>query len=270
MIPPILPILVIPDTRLTSPYTILPKPNVIDDFLLLSGINAGCTEPTSITHQDDFFEDLFLYSLVMHVDIPEASGLPAEYLSSARITIGAFEGPALHKDAPGWTRIPSGMAFEIRQPRVGMAYLFAELSWWPENVAVASSQHNYTFKATLTLTFLIQQKGLSFAMQWWSKKIKSWTFVLDDVINITRELPLWTHLFGPFPVFYPEPTLGLRRKKDRYRIDPGKLRRMQDLQLSQQQQSLANGPRRSSRLRHKAAKYAGYTNPSRMSRGVGT
>lgn len=48
MIPPILPILVIPDTRLTSPYTILPKPNVIDDFLLLSGINAGCTEPTSI------------------------------------------------------------------------------------------------------------------------------------------------------------------------------------------------------------------------------
>lgn len=48
MIPPILPILVIPYHRLTSPYTILPKPNVIDDFLLLSGINADCTEPTNI------------------------------------------------------------------------------------------------------------------------------------------------------------------------------------------------------------------------------
>lgn len=91
------------------------------------------------THQDDFFQDLFLYSLVMHVDVPVASGLPAKYLSSAIVTLGAFEGPALDDDAPSWTRIPSGMAFEIRQPRVGIALLFAELSMWPENVAVASS-----------------------------------------------------------------------------------------------------------------------------------
>lgn len=43
-----MPILVIQSHRLTSPYTILPKPNVIDDFLMLSGINARCTQPTKI------------------------------------------------------------------------------------------------------------------------------------------------------------------------------------------------------------------------------
>lgn len=48
MIPLIVPILLIPNHRLSSPYTILPEPNVIDEFLQLSGINAHSTEPTGI------------------------------------------------------------------------------------------------------------------------------------------------------------------------------------------------------------------------------
>lgn len=105
--------------------------------------------------------------------------------------------------------------------------------------------------------------------QWLTRVLaysQSWTFVLDDIVKITRELPLWTHMFGPWPVFYHEATLGLRLKKDRYRTDPGRLRRLQDLQLSQQQQSQVNGPRRSSRVGRKPAKYDGCVGRSRMGR----
>lgn len=91
----------------------------------------------------------------MHVDIPAASGLPVKYLSSPIVTLGAFEGPAFDEDAPSWTRIPPGLAFEIRQPRLGMAYLFAELCLWPENVAVVRFQLKSTIETTLTLTILI-------------------------------------------------------------------------------------------------------------------
>lgn len=90
--------------------------------------------------QDAYFEDLYTYTLKMHVHIPALSGLPAEYLTSAIVTLGAYEGRSFHDDAPSWTRIPSGLAFEIRQPRVGVAYVFAELSMWPENCAEASCQ----------------------------------------------------------------------------------------------------------------------------------
>lgn len=45
---PNMPILIIPDTRLRSPYTVLPK-SFIGDFLELNGVNAHCTEPTSIS-----------------------------------------------------------------------------------------------------------------------------------------------------------------------------------------------------------------------------
>lgn len=89
-------------------------------------------------HQDDFFETLYLHTLSMHVEVPQSSGLPARCLTSAIVTLGAFEGRANDDDAPSWTRIPPGMIFEIRQPRVGMAYVFAELSMWSENIAVAS------------------------------------------------------------------------------------------------------------------------------------
>lgn len=86
----------------------------------------------------------------MHVEVPESSGLPAQCLVSPIVTLGAFEGPALDDDAPSWTRIPPGLAFEIRQPRVGMAYAFAELAMWPENIAVASAHSNPPIKPTLT------------------------------------------------------------------------------------------------------------------------
>ncbi|KZP28579.1 hypothetical protein FIBSPDRAFT_885452 [Athelia psychrophila] len=205
---PNMPILIIPDTRLRSPYTVLPK-LFIGDFLGLNGINAHCTEPTSIsgplrmndvkcilqlnvkiTHQDSFFETLYLHTLSMHVEVPESSGLPAQCLTSPIVTLGAFEGRALDDDAPSWTRIPPGMAFEIRQPRVGMASLTRLPAAW-----------------------------------------QSWTYVLAQIRHITTILPDWADMFGPFPTWYYDGRPGL------HRIDPGNMVHSQ-----------ANPPRRSSRL----------------------
>lgn len=82
--------------------------------------------------------------------------------------------------------------------------------------------------------------------------------MLEGIRYITRVLPLWIDMFGPFPTFYYDGPLGLREVKNWYRIDPGFVQ-ISHLSEKQHQEDLqANGPRRSSCLARKTAKYITY------------
>ena len=75
----------------------------------------------------------------VYVEIPETSGLNVSCLSSPVVTLGRYEGLLSDATAPEWTRMPTGIPFEIRQPRTAMLDVFDELAFWPENCAVVST-----------------------------------------------------------------------------------------------------------------------------------
>lgn len=49
------------------------------------------------------------------------------------VTLGRYEGLSSDAGAPDWTRMPTGIAVELRQPCYAIADVFAELAFWPEN-----------------------------------------------------------------------------------------------------------------------------------------
>ena len=73
---------------------------------------------------------------MLYVQVPETSGINIAYLNSPIVTLGRYEGHNLDANAPEWTRITSGITFEIRQPCGSMAKVFTEIAFWPENVEI--------------------------------------------------------------------------------------------------------------------------------------
>ena len=82
--------------------------------------------------------NITVHNLVIYVEIPETSGLDVSCLSSPVVTLGRYEGLSSDATAPEWTRMPTGIPFEIRQPCTAMLDVFEELPFWPENCAVVS------------------------------------------------------------------------------------------------------------------------------------
>jgi hypothetical protein len=76
------------------------------------------------------------YSLVIYVEVPETSGLDISILSSPVVTLGRYRGLSSDSQAPEWTRLPTGISFEIRQPRTAIADVFMEIAFWPENTVI--------------------------------------------------------------------------------------------------------------------------------------
>ena len=80
-----------------------------------------------------------VHNLIIYVEIPETSGLDVSCLSSPVVTLGRYEGLSSDATAPEWTRMPTRIPFEIRQPCTAMLDVFDELAFWPENCAVVST-----------------------------------------------------------------------------------------------------------------------------------
>lgn len=156
-------ILRLPDLRLRKPYTVLPHPNAIDQWLSGNNINSygsmgdiqsdhvSCmvqlvitpvrSLPGLRTNQSNYLfqkyrENFYRYNLSLYVEVPELAGIDIAHLSSPIVTLGRYEGHHLDVDAPEWTRIASGTTFEIRQPCGSMADVFTEIAFWPENADI--------------------------------------------------------------------------------------------------------------------------------------
>ena len=79
---------------------------------------------------------IFTYNLMIYVEVPDTSDLDVSHLSSPVATLGRYKGLSSDAKAPEWTRMPTGIPIELRQPRDAIAAVFAELAFWPENAAV--------------------------------------------------------------------------------------------------------------------------------------
>jgi hypothetical protein len=73
---------------------------------------------------------------MLYANVPEASGADVAYLSSPVVTLGRYDGHFRDSNAPGWTRLTTGVTVEVRQPSAAIAEVFAELAFWPENVYI--------------------------------------------------------------------------------------------------------------------------------------
>lgn len=86
--------------------------------------------------QKDVLEEVFIYNLIIYVEVPEISQVQIPYLSSPIAILGRCKGLSSDASAPAWTCIPTGISFNIRQPHDTMAKVFAELAMWPKNAAI--------------------------------------------------------------------------------------------------------------------------------------
>jgi hypothetical protein len=112
---------------------------------------------------------IMVYNLVLYVEVPETSGLDVAWFSSPVVTLGRYKGLSTDTEAPDWTRMPTGVPIELRQPRNAIADVFSELAFWPENAAVVCTLLLLNFLITLTLH--IWQPHLSPAMLHWAKAV---------------------------------------------------------------------------------------------------
>jgi hypothetical protein len=78
---------------------------------------------------------MITYRLMLYVNVPETSGVDVTYISSPVVTLSRYDGHFRDSNAPGWTSLRMGMTVELRQPSAAIADVFAELAFWPENVA---------------------------------------------------------------------------------------------------------------------------------------
>lgn len=112
----------------------------------LAGRSSICSLVIQL-HEDDFFEDIISYNLSLYVDVPESSGIDIALLCSPIVTLAHYEGCSSESDdAPKWTQMPTGVTFEFRQPRFGIAELFFKLALLKpnsENVSIFLSCHCY-------------------------------------------------------------------------------------------------------------------------------
>lgn len=76
---------------------------------------------------------MITYRLILHVNVPETSGVDVAHLSSPVVTLGRYDGHFRDSNAPAWTSLTMGAIVELRQPRTAIADVFAELAFWPEN-----------------------------------------------------------------------------------------------------------------------------------------
>jgi hypothetical protein len=189
-------ILDLPDLRLRTPYTVLPRPNAIDKWLSGNYVTSPgnvfalgyrymgdllsdqvlCTLQLSTTvvryfvhsiyalsdvsmqvHCDDFFTDIIKYRLALYVEVPETSAVDVTDLISPIATLGCYEGLCSDADAPDWTRMPPGKPVELRQPRDAMVDVFTEIAFWPENANIVCFMSYLMFLPLLIIFSLIFQ-----------------------------------------------------------------------------------------------------------------
>lgn len=70
---------------------------------------------------------------MLYANVPEASGVDIEYMSSPVVTLGRYDGLFTDSGAPAWTHLRPGVTVELRQPGAAVGAVFEEITFWPEN-----------------------------------------------------------------------------------------------------------------------------------------
>ena len=161
-------ILTLPDLRLRTPYTMLPQPNAIDQWLSKTHINSytnmgdlpsdhvlctvqlvtfmvrywldKCDAPPDNPSQTDS-QNISKYSLMLYVEVPETSSVDIAHLSNPIATLGCYDGHSSDSYALEWTHLTTGIPFDLRQPSYSMTDVFREIAFWPENAGIVCSFH---------------------------------------------------------------------------------------------------------------------------------
>ena len=143
-------ILCLPDLHFCKPYTMLPQPNAIDQWLSRNNINSygsmgdiwsdhvSCMVQLVITpvrslpslhtnHYNYLFqkyqEHFYRYNPSLYNEVLELASIDIAHLSNPIVTLGHYEGHHLDAGAPEWTHITSHLVLRCRSDSLAVLWL---------------------------------------------------------------------------------------------------------------------------------------------------